>query len=202
MLTTKILRSKVLKVRKNLKVYYKLNRKPICYLCAAFNEHLNTRRRVDKSSTGEMKRSASLVVSLVNIGLAMSQENAANALAIVSRGYGERRVAHVDDVRVGFGLHELLHALGSVVDDRFVYGCHRATVQMVHVRVVLDQHTNYVSSVSLLFFVYCLFIYTIYTLFNLNYHVFNELMCLWVWYGLMIFTSFCFYFWEVYFLLN
>ena len=119
-----------------------------------------------------MKRSASLVVPLVNIGLAMSQENAANALAIVSRRYGERRVAHVDDVRVGFGLHELLHALGSVVDDRFVYGCHRATVQMIHIRVVLDQHANYVSSVSLLFFVYCLFI----TLFNLHYHVFNELM--------------------------
>ena len=103
-----------------------------------------------------MKRSAALVVPLVNIGLAMSQENATNALAIVSRGYREWRVAHVYDVRVGFGLHELLHALGSVVDDRFVYGCHRATVQMVHVRVVLDQHANYVSSVSLLF---CLFIY-------------------------------------------
>lgn len=141
-----------------LLINYKFKRKPICYiiyLSAAFNEHLNTRRRVDKSSTGKMKRSAALVVPLINIGLAMSQENATNALAIVSGGYGERSIAHVDDIRVSFGLHKLLHALGPVVDDRFVYGRHRATVQMVHVRVVLDQHANYVSSVSLLFlFVY------------------------------------------------
>lgn len=97
-----------------------------------------------------MQRRASLIVAMVDVSLAMCQQDATNALAIVSCGYGERRVAHVDNVGVGFGLHQLLHTLGSIVNDRFVNGCHRAAVQVVYVRVELDKQAHQVGSISLL----------------------------------------------------
>lgn len=102
-----------------------------------------------------MQRRAALVVPMVYVGLAVRQKYAANALAVVPRRYRQWSVAHVDDVRIGLGLHELLHALGPIVYDRFVYGCHRASIEMVHIRVVFNQHANDVRSISLLFSLDC-----------------------------------------------